>query len=88
MWGCRQHWYSLPKMIRAAVWREYRPGQERDKSPSLRYLAVQRLAVMHTAFRPHDEQAAAVCATYLQQAIEYAEQAKARGLGDPLAGLI
>lgn len=31
---CKSHWYALPKPVRDAVWREYRPGQERDKRPS------------------------------------------------------
>lgn len=88
MFACRRHWYGLPKKIRDAIWREYRSGQERDKRPSLRYLAVQQLAVMHTAFRPHDERAAAACLVYLGRALAFAERAKAAGQGDPLAGLL
>jgi hypothetical protein len=88
MFACRQHWFALPKKIRDAIWREYDPGQERRKDPSLRYLAVQRLAVSHTAFRPNDEEAARVAATYLAQAHAFAEQAKAAGLGNPLEGLV
>lgn len=41
MFACREHWYRLPQEFRDAIWREYRPGQERDKRPSERYLAVQ-----------------------------------------------
>lgn len=40
MWGCRAHWFTLPADLRAAVWREYRPGQEIRKDPSEAYLAV------------------------------------------------
>lgn len=40
MFMCRQHWYALPKPLRDAVWAAYRPGQERDKRPSLHYLEV------------------------------------------------
>lgn len=40
MWGCRQHWFTLPKTLRDRVWREYRPGQEVDKRPSETYLQV------------------------------------------------
>lgn len=40
MWGCRRHWFSLPKRLRDAVWREYRPGQEQDGAPSAAYLEV------------------------------------------------
>lgn len=42
MWGCRRHWYALPAVLRAKVWRAYRPGQERDMRPSAEYLAVAR----------------------------------------------
>lgn len=40
MWGCRQHWFALPKALRDKVWRTYRPGQEKDCSPSDAYIAV------------------------------------------------
>jgi hypothetical protein len=88
MFACKKHWFALPAKVRAAIWREYRPGQENDKQPSFRYLSVQRLAVMHTAFKPNDEAAALVCAGYLQQALAFAEQVKSNGDGDPLAGLL
>lgn len=44
MWGCKQHWFALPKPLRDAIWREYRPGQEIDGSPSDRYVATAVLA--------------------------------------------
>jgi hypothetical protein len=28
MWGCREHWFSLPKPLRDRIWATYRPGQE------------------------------------------------------------
>lgn len=40
MWGCRQHWFTLPKFLRDQVWRAYVPGQEVTKTPSQRYLLV------------------------------------------------
>lgn len=40
MWGCRQHWFSLPKVLRDAIWDEYVPGQEQRMDPSDGYLAV------------------------------------------------
>lgn len=43
MWGCREHWFKLPKVLRDAIWRHYRPGQEVDKRPSDRYLATAAL---------------------------------------------
>lgn len=42
MWGCKAHWFKLPKALRDRVWRAYRPGQERDMRPSADYLAVAR----------------------------------------------
>jgi hypothetical protein len=42
MWGCRFHWYSLPRDLRNAIWRNYRPGQEVDKRPSPGYIAAAR----------------------------------------------
>lgn len=44
MWGCRKHWYALPKALRDRIWRAYRPGQEADQRPSREYLAVAREA--------------------------------------------
>lgn len=88
MFACKPHWFALPKKIRDAIWREYRPGQENDKEPSARYMAVQRLAVSHTAFRPNDEGAAYVAAQYLQDALTWRQRAIATGEGDPLAGLL
>lgn len=40
MWGCKQHWFALPKTLRDRVWRAYRPGQEITMTPSAEYLAV------------------------------------------------
>lgn len=40
LWGCRRHWYMLPKWLRDKVWQAYRPGQEIDMRPSREYLAV------------------------------------------------
>ncbi len=38
LWGCRAHWYRLPKELRDRIWVHYRPGQEIDKEPSDEYL--------------------------------------------------
>lgn len=40
MWGCRAHWFRLPKRLRDAIWREYVPGQEITKTPSDGYMEV------------------------------------------------
>lgn len=38
MWGCRVHWFTLPKEIRDALWLAYEPGQEIDMQVSKEYL--------------------------------------------------
>lgn len=38
MWGCRQHWFRLPKHLRDRIWRTYVPGQEINLTPSRDYL--------------------------------------------------
>jgi hypothetical protein len=42
MWGCKPHWFALPKHLRDAIWRAYRPGQEVNGTPSREYVAVAR----------------------------------------------
>ena len=44
MWGCRQHWFALPKRLRDRIWATYRPGQEIDKRPSETYLDAAKAA--------------------------------------------
>lgn len=85
---CRNHWRALRIDLRRAIMREYVEGQELTKTPTLRYLAVQRLAVSALAFKPHDEEAAKVSAGYLAEAITYQQRAIAAGQGDPLEGLV
>ena len=46
MWGCKPHWFALPKQLRDRIWATYRRGQEVTKTPSAEYieaaLAVQQ----------------------------------------------
>ena len=42
MWGCKAHWFKLPKDLRDKVWRAYQPGQEATMTPSAAYLDVAR----------------------------------------------
>lgn len=42
MWGCRAHWFKLPKRLRDAIWDTYKIGQEVSMTPSAEYLAVAR----------------------------------------------
>lgn len=83
---CRAHWFALSETLRAAIWREYKPGQERTKKPSERYLAVQRRAAAELAFKPNDEDAARVMAGYLLDSETWRSLAITRGMGDPLEG--
>lgn len=38
MWGCKSHWFKLPKSLRDRIWATYRPGQENTKDPSSAYI--------------------------------------------------
>lgn len=40
MWGCKQHWFKLPKVLRDEIWQACRPGQEATLTPSQEYLDV------------------------------------------------
>lgn len=40
MWGCKPHWFRLPKHLRDSIWSAYVPGQEVTKTPSQVYLAA------------------------------------------------
>jgi hypothetical protein len=40
MWGCKKHWFMLPKEIRDEIWRCFQPGQEISKTPSHEYIAI------------------------------------------------
>jgi len=43
MWGCRTHWFTLPKRLRDLIWATYVPGQEITKTPSEAYLKAARI---------------------------------------------
>ena len=88
MFACRKHWYSLRAPMRDAIWHEYRRGQEVDKRPSARYLAVQQRAIGEIAFKPNDEQAALDAAPYLIKSEYWRSRAISAGHGDPLEGLV
>ena len=84
---CPMHWRRLPGPFKAAILREYKAGQEVTKTPSMRYMAVQRSAVATLAFKPNDEKAARAAAPYLLEAQLWRQRAIDAGDGDPLAGL-
>jgi hypothetical protein len=37
---CKTHWYTLPAKLRNRVWATFRPGQEKNLTPSRSYLQV------------------------------------------------
>jgi hypothetical protein len=43
LWGCREHWYRLPHILRTRIWASYRIGQEKDMNPSEAYIEVAKL---------------------------------------------
>ena len=43
-WGCKKHWYKLPKRIRDRIWDTYVHGQEITKSPTREYIEAAREA--------------------------------------------
>ena len=88
MFMCKRHWTALPKAIQRAIWREYRPGQERDKNPSAAYMAVQQWAIGTLAFKPNDEGAAQVFGSYMLRAMAFRTLAMDGGRSDPLRGLV
>lgn len=51
MWGCKKHWFMVPRTIRDRVWTHYRPGQEDDWMPTREYLYAARDAVIAVAGR-------------------------------------
>ena len=44
MWGCKTHWFKLPKNIRDDIWSTYRPCQEITKTPSYAYIEAAKAA--------------------------------------------
>lgn len=40
MWGCKPHWFKLPKRLRDLIWDTYEVGQEVTMTPSDAYLAA------------------------------------------------
>lgn len=43
---CHHHWGLCPKPLRSAVWRWYRPGQEKSGAPSPMYYEAARNAIV------------------------------------------
>ena len=43
MWGCKEHWFTLPKFLRDEIWLRYVAGQEVTKTPSHEYIVIAEL---------------------------------------------
>lgn len=70
-------------MVRAAVLREYRHGQEKDKKPSVAYMAVQQYAVAYLALRDGLQEEAGQAAV---NAVRFETMAR-ENKNEPLRGL-
>lgn len=44
LWGCKKHWFKLPKEIRIRISETYIPGQEISKTPSREYIEAAKAA--------------------------------------------
>jgi hypothetical protein len=40
VWGCKKHWFKLPRNLREKIWGAYRIGQEVNLTPSREYVKV------------------------------------------------
>ena len=49
MFMCKYHWFKLPKRLRDAIWRTYRPGQCDDWNISHEYAEAAKDAVKFLA---------------------------------------
>ncbi len=49
MFMCKKHWFSLPRVLRNAIWNTYRPGQCDDWNVSHEYAEAAREAVRYVA---------------------------------------
>lgn len=82
---CPHHWARLTFGLKAAILQEYRTGQEKTKTPTVRYLAVQRYAVGYLAFA--DFKSPIYAAPYLAESQIWRVEAIEAGQGDPLQGV-
>ena len=55
MWGCRPHWFALPKALRDRIWATYRPGQEDTMTPSRAYLDAAEAVQQWIRAKQHGE---------------------------------
>lgn len=85
---CPGHWRSLSPELQAAIRREYRAGQEKDKRPSARYMAVAALAIASTIPGGSKDRGETAKRYRIDSAHNWRRIAIHRGDGDPLEGLV
>lgn len=56
MWGCKPHWYRVPKHLRDRIWAAYVPGQEITKTPSRAYIEAAQAVQAWIAAQPKPSQ--------------------------------
>jgi hypothetical protein len=66
MWGCKAHWFTLPKTLRDRIWATYTRGQEVTKTPSQAYMKValdvqEWIAQFKQNMKHHGSQASDAC---------------------------
>jgi hypothetical protein len=71
MWGCKAHWFMLPKALRDRIWATYRTGQEVTKTPSAEY--VQAAKDVQEWIAQHQRRASKPLAQQLDE-LEHEEQ--------------
>lgn len=76
MWGCRKHWFMVPKPIRDRIWQTYRAGQCDDMSPSGAYCQAAKDAVIAVAKKEGIEPDTRVYDMFLDSFKAYGESAR------------
>ena len=71
MWGCRKHWFMVPKSIRDRIWATYRQGQCDDMNPGDSYLQAARDAVIAVAKKEGKEPDTKIYDMFIKSRAEY-----------------
>jgi len=79
MWGCREHWFRLPKRLRDAIWRTYVPGQEITKTPTAAYISAAKEVQAWISRSPRNQ--FEINERILREVIEDADITRAKSLG-------
>lgn len=74
MWGCRRHWFMVPKPVRDRIWRFYRVGQCDDMNPSDSYCQAAKDAVVAVARKEGIEPDTRLYDIWLRESVPPKEQ--------------